>query len=36
MIGFLSQAIGLRWAFLSVASLGIVTFLQAHRLKKYL
>jgi MFS family permease len=36
MIGFLSQAIGLRWAFLSIASLGIVTFLQAHKLKKYL
>ena len=36
IIGFLSQAIGLRWAFLSVALLGIVTFLQAHRLKKYL
>ena len=36
MIGFLAQAIGLRWAFLSVASLGIVTFLQAYRLKKYL
>jgi MFS family permease len=36
IIGFLSQAIGLRWAFLSVALLGIITFLQAHRLKKYL
>jgi MFS family permease len=36
IIGFLSQAIGLRWAFLCVASLGIVTFLQANRLKKYL
>ncbi len=36
IIGFLSQAIGLRWAFLSVALLGLVTFLQAHRLKKYL
>jgi len=36
IIGFLSQAIGLRGAFLSVAILGIVTFLQAYRLKKYL
>jgi MFS family permease len=36
IIGFLSQAIGLRGAFFSVAILGIVTFLQAHRLKKYL
>ena len=36
IIGFLSQAIGLRWAFLSVALLGLVTFIQAYRLKKYL
>jgi MFS family permease len=36
MIGFLSQAIGLRWAFLTIGSLGIVTFFQANRLKKYL
>jgi MFS family permease len=36
IIGFLSQAIGLRWAFLSVALLGLVTFMQAFRLKKYL
>ena len=36
IIGFLSQAIGLRWAFLSVALLGLVTFMQAYRLKKYL
>lgn len=36
IIGFLSQAIGLRAAFFSVSILGIVTFLQAHRLKKYL
>ena len=36
MIGFLSQAIGLRWAFLTIGSLGIVTFFQANRLTKYL
>ena len=36
LIGFLSQAIGLRWAFLTIGSLGIVTFFQANRLKKYL
>lgn len=36
IIGFLSEAIGLRGAFFVAAILGIVTFLQAHRLKKYL
>lgn len=36
IIGFLSQAVGLRAAFFTISILGIVTFLQAHRLKKYL
>ena len=36
MIGFLSEAIGLRWAFLLIGSLGLMTFFQSHRLKKYL
>jgi MFS family permease len=36
IIGFLSQAMGLRWAFLMVSSLGIITALRAHQLKKYL
>jgi MFS family permease len=36
IIGFLSQAIGLRWAFLTVGSLGIITALRANQLKKYL
>jgi MFS family permease len=36
IIGFLSQAIGLRWAFLSVSILGLMTFIRAYRLKKYL
>ena len=36
IIGFLSQAIGLRWAFLTISLLGISTFYQAHKLKKYL
>jgi len=36
IIGFLSQAIGLRWAFLIVSSLGIITALRANQLKKYL
>ncbi len=36
IIGFLSQAIGLRWAFLSISLLGISTFIQANKLKKYL
>ncbi|MEI7588887.1 MAG: MFS transporter [Chitinophagia bacterium] len=36
IIGFLSQAMGLRWAFLTVSSLGIITALRAHQLKKYL
>jgi len=36
IIGFLSQAIGLRWAFLTVSSLGIITALRANQLKKYL
>jgi MFS family permease len=36
IIGFLSQAIGLRWAFLTVGTLGIITALRANQLKKYL
>ncbi len=36
IIGFISQAVGLRWAFLIISLLGIVTFIQAHKLKKYL
>jgi MFS family permease len=36
IIGFISQAIGLRWAFLSISLLGLSTFYQAHKLKKYL
>lgn len=36
IIGFLSQAIGLRWAFLSVSLLGLSTFYQSYKLKKYL
>ncbi len=36
IIGFLSQAIGLRWAFLTVALLGVSTFYQSYKLKKYL
>ena len=36
IIGFLSQAMGLRWAFLTVSSLGIITALRANQLKKYL
>ena len=36
IIGFLSQALGLRWAFLIMSSLGILTALRAHQLKKYL
>jgi MFS family permease len=36
IIGFLSQAIGLRWAFLTVSGLGIITALRANQLKKYL
>ena len=36
IIGFLSQAIGLRWAFLSVSLLGLATFFQSYRLKKHL
>ena len=36
IIGFLSQAIGLRWAFLTISLLGLSTFYQAHKLKKYL
>ncbi|MEN9696633.1 MAG: hypothetical protein RLZ56_54 [Bacteroidota bacterium] len=36
IIGFLSQAIGLRWAFLTMSLLGLSTFYQAHKLKKYL
>lgn len=36
IIGFLSQAIGLRWAFLTISLLGIMTAVRAHQLKKYL
>jgi MFS family permease len=36
IIGFLSQAIGLRWAFLTISLLGLSTFAQANKLKKYL
>lgn len=36
IVGFLSELIGLRWAFLCIASLGIVSFIQSYRLKKYL
>ena len=36
IIGFLSQAIGLRWAFLTVSLLGLATFFQSYRLKKQL
>ena len=36
IIGFLSQAIGLRWAFLTVSLLGLATFFQSYRLKKHL
>ena len=36
IIGFLSQAIGLRWAFLTISLLGIMTAIRAHQLKKYL
>ena len=36
IIGFLSQAIGLRWAFLTISILGLSTFYQSHKLKKYL
>jgi MFS family permease len=36
IIGFISQAVGLRWAFLIVSSLGIITALRANQLKKYL
>ena len=36
IIGFLSQAIGLRWAFLTISLLGLSTFYQAHKLKKHL
>jgi len=36
IIGFISQAVGLRWAFLIISLLGIVTFIQANKLKKYL
>ncbi|MGI9137796.1 MAG: MFS transporter [Sediminibacterium sp.] len=34
IIGFLSQAMGLRWTFLSISLLGMATFLQSYRLKK--
>ena len=36
IIGFLSQAIGLRWAFLAISILGLSTFYQAHKLKRHL
>lgn len=36
IIGFLSQAIGLRWAFLTMSLLGLSTFYQANKLKKHL
>jgi MFS family permease len=36
IIGFLSQVIGLRWAFLTVSLLGLATFFQSYRLKKHL
>ncbi|MEY4278536.1 MAG: hypothetical protein RL377_540 [Bacteroidota bacterium] len=36
IIGFLSQAIGLRWAFLTMSLLGLSTFYQAQKLKKHL
>ena len=36
IVGFLSGALGLRWAFLSISILGLVTFIQSYRLKKYL
>ena len=36
IVGFLSGALGLRWAFLSISILGLVTFVQSYRLKKYL
>lgn len=36
IVGFLSGAMGLRWAFLTISILGLVTFIQSYRLKKYL
>jgi MFS family permease len=36
IVGFLSGALGLRWAFLTISLLGLVTFIQSYRLKKYL
>ena len=36
IIGFISQAIGLRWTFLTMSLLGLATFYQANKLKKYL
>ncbi len=36
IVGFLSGALGLRWAFLTISLLGFVTFIQSYRLKKYL
>ncbi len=36
IVGFLSGALGLRWAFLTISILGLVTFIQSYRLKKYL
>lgn len=36
IVGFLSQAVGLRGAFLIISVLGLATFIQSYRLKKYL
>jgi MFS family permease len=36
IVGFLSGALGLRWAFLTISILGLATFIQSYRLKKYL
>jgi MFS family permease len=36
IVGFLSGALGLRWAFLTISLLGLVTFIQSYRLKKFL
>jgi MFS family permease len=36
IIGFLAEAISLRGAFLVIALLGVSTFIQSNRLKKYL
>ena len=36
IVGFLAEAMGLRGAFLVIAILGVSTFIQSNRLKKYL